>query len=591
MKRCPQCGREYDASMMFCLDDGAELLYGPANGSVSIVDSPATAILSEPGAVSTGFLERESPTRAQVHTTDHTAIFPGTEAEPRESLRSLSERQSLSAHRAAKPIAALAVAAVILIAGFFGYRYFNSSSGGPISSIAVLPFQNRSGDPNSEYLSDGLAESLIYRLSQIADLKVSPTSSVIRYKGKDADVSQIASELGVDAVMTGRLAQIGDNLTISVELVDVRNNKLLWGEQYERKMSELLTTQREIAATITQKLQLKLSGNEPAVTKKYTESNEAYQLYLKGRFFWNKRTGESLKQAVEFFEQAIGKDPAFALAYSGLAESYVLFPNYSVAMSLDSMPKAKTAALRAIELDDSLAEPHVALGIYYSNFAWNLPRAEKEFRRAIELDPNYATAHQQFAIECLSVMGRFDEAVSEGKRAEELDPLSPIIGADLGNVLMRARRFDESIAQLDRVLKSDPSFWVAYWYLGMAHEGKGQSAEAASAYRKGLALNDNPWLKALLIQSVARLGERQEAERLLVELEAEAERRYVSKASLAIARAALGEKDKAFSLLNEELAERSSRPQVLSVNPIWDDLRADPRFADVVRRVELAKLD
>jgi tetratricopeptide (TPR) repeat protein len=255
------------------------------------------------------------------------------------------------------------------------------------------------------------------------------------------------------------------------------------------------------------------------------------------------------------------------------------------------MPKAKAAALRAIELDESLAEAHVALGMYYSDFAWNQQASEREFRRAIELNPNYASAHQQFGIQCLSTMGRFDEAIEEGRRAEQLDPVSPIIGADLGNSFIRARRFDDAIAQLNRVLTLDPNFWVAHWYLGMALVGKGQYAEAIAAYEKALSFNDNPWVKALLAQSLAKAGRHDEASRLVRELTAVSGRRYVSNASLAIAHAALGEKDKAFALLEEELADRASRPNVLAFLVIWDDLRDDPRFAALVRRVEQSKMD
>lgn len=396
----------------------------------------------------------------------------------------------------------------------------------------------------------------------------------------------------MQAILNGRVTERGDQLTLSLELVDAATENVIWSQQYNRKQSDLVVLQSEIARDVSSKLKSKLSGADAAkVEKKYTENPEAYQLYLKGRYQWNKRTGESLKQAVEYFNQAIEKDPNYALAYSGLAESYVLFPNYSVAAPLDCMPRAKAAALRAIELDDSLAETHVALGIYYSIFAWNLPAAEKEFRRAIELNPNYAPAHQQFGIECLSVMGRFDEAVAEGKRAEELDPLSPIIGADLGLVLVRARRFDEAIAQFNRVLMLDPNFWVTYWYLGQAYHGKGQYAEAVAAYRKGLALNDYPFLKALLIHSLARLGERSEAAKLFGELQSDSARRYVSSSAFAVAYGSLGEKDKAFAYLEKDIADRASRPPLFSVSPYWDDLRDDPRFAELVRRVESSKID
>ena len=273
MKRCPACGREYDNTMMFCLDDGTELLYGPASASGG--DEPATAILHSTAAPG------QAPTRAQINTTNETAILPANTGDMVPKPRGFDKRL----------LAIPLLLAVIVVAGLYGYKYFGSAGGGTINSIAVLPFENRSGNGDTDYLSDGLAESLIYRLSQLPSLKVSPTNSVLRYKGKDTDIAQIAKELEVDAVMSGRLTQRGDDLTISVELTDARTKKLIWAEQYARKMSDLLATQREIAAAVTQKLQLKLSGDDTkGLTKSYTNDNEAYQLYLKGRFFWNKRT-------------------------------------------------------------------------------------------------------------------------------------------------------------------------------------------------------------------------------------------------------------------------------------------------------------
>ncbi len=600
MKRCPECRRDYDDTLSFCLADGTELVYGLSD------DEPATAILSEPGALATGFRGGEDQTRPQINTTDQTAsLHTGAEAEPQRNLGDLTERHRFwhrkrasvagtpqpSAHRAAKPLMIAGIVLVLLIGGYFGYRYLGSS-GKQIESIAVMPFVNESGNAEAEYLSDGMTETLIKSLSNLPNLNVKARSSVFRYKGKDTDAKSIGTELNVQAVLNGRVAQRGEQLTLNLELIDAQTENVIWTESYNRKQSDLVSLQGEIAKDVSSKLKAKLSGvDEARMTKSATSDPEAFQLYLKGRYQWNKRTGESLKQAVEYFNQAIEKDPNYALAYSGLAESYTLFGTYNIAPPLDTMPKAKAAALRAIELDDSLAETRVALGIYYSNFAWNQLAAEKEFRRAIELNPNYATAHQQFAGECLSAMGRFDEAVAEAKRAEELDPLSPIIGADLGLVLVRARRYDESIAQLNRVLALDQNFWVTYWFLGIAYHGKGQYAEAVAACRKAMALSDNPWLKALLIHSLARTGERQEAVRLLNELQAESARHYVSSSALAIAYGSLGEKDKAFAFLEKDVAERASRPQVFSINPIWDDLRDDPRFAELVRRVEAAKMD
>lgn len=572
--------------MSFCLDDGSELLYGPASEGPASAggqfgDEPQTAILHSTAAPS------EGPTRAQIHTTEQTASPPsGAEAEPQRSLGELSEKHSFSANRAAQPLIAVAIAVAVLICGFFGYRYFSASGSGPINSIAVLPFQNRSGDPNSEYLSDGLAESLIYRLSQLPDLKVSPTSSVIQYKGKDTKVATIASELGVDAVMTGRLAQIGDNLTISVELVDVRNNKLLWGEQYERKMSELLATQREIAATITQKLQLKLSGEETGLTKKYTNNNDAYQLYLKGRFSWNKRNAESLKQAVEFYKQAIEKDLGFALAYSGLAETYVISQNYAAGTPKETMPQAKAAALRALELDDSLAEAHAALGRYLNDYEFDFAGGEKELRRAIELNPKYATGHLWLG-NILMFQKRFDEALVELKLAKDADPLSLIASAEIANGLTAARRYDEAIAQVNETLKLDPNFFAARLYLGRAYLYKGMPEEAIAEFRKATAPGDRRRIMGLLASALIRSGQRAEAMEILDQVKAEAATGEVRPYAMTQIYAALGNKEEALVWMERTVAERWQNAYSFAYLPDFDELRSDPRFKAILRKTNL----
>jgi TolB-like protein len=299
--------------MSFCLDDGSELLFGPAS-----MDEPATAILSEPGAVSGGQFGSEAATRAQINSTNETAILPS-------GVDYVSRAKGFDKRLLLAPLAL----AIIVLGGFFGYRYLKPAGTGQINSIAVLPFQNKNSDADTEYLSDGLADSLIFRLSQLPNLKVSPTSSVIRYKGKDTDISQIAKELEVDAVMSGRLSQRGDNLTINVELIDTRTKKLLWVEQYDRKMTDLLATQREIATAITQKLQLNLAGTDTkGITKKYTDSNEAYQLYLKGRYHLAKRTKDDILKGIDYFQQAIKLDPNFALAYARISDAYMSMPAY-----------------------------------------------------------------------------------------------------------------------------------------------------------------------------------------------------------------------------------------------------------------------
>src|SRR6266498_3205988 len=456
-----------------------------------------------------------------------------------------------------------------------------------IDSIAVLPFQNRSTEADTEYLSDGLAESLIYRLSQLPNLKVSPTSSVFHYKGREIDPVKVGQELGVSAVLSGRMVQRGDNLTISAELVDVRYNRLLWGEQYERKMSELLATQREIAREIVDKLKLKVSGEEKGLAKHYTESNEAYQLYLKGRFYWNKRNADALRKSVEYFNQAIEKDPNFALAYAGLADAYCVFPTYSAASPRESYPQAKAAAKKAMEIDDTLAEPHASLAWVLFLFDWNFAESDREFQRAIQLNPNYPTAHHWYGDANLRVTGRFDEAIAQEKRAQELDPLSLIINADLGTTYIYARRYDKAIEQLRKTIEMDPSFYYARWRLGTAYELKGSLHEAMTEYQNARALNDDPTVLALMGRAYAASGKRDEASRTLDQLKEIAKHRYVPAYAFALLYAGLGEKDQAFQWLERGYQDRAFDMPYLKVDPLIDSLRSDPRFEDLLRRVGL----
>ena len=486
---------------------------------------------------------------------------------------------------------AVAIVVVVLLAAIIGsalyWRGRGSNSAGAINSIAVLPFQNRSSDADSEYLSDGLAESLIYRLSQLPNLKVSPTSAVMRYKGKELDAQKVASDLGVQAVMSGRVNQRGENLSISVELIDAANNKIIWGEQYERKMSDLLVTQREIATAITEKLQMKLSGEATkGITKRYTDSNEAYQLYLKGRFSWNKRRSESLKQAVEFYNQAIEKDPGFALAFAALAETYVLFANYEVASPAESMPQAKAAALRALALDDSLAEAHSALGWYLCQYEYDWKSGEKELRRAIELNPNYATAHQWLS----SVLGqtkRSQDALAEIKRSADLDPLSPIIAVNVGFQLFLDRQFDESIAAFRQTLALHPDFAVAQEGLCASYNSKRDFQQALQACKKAFELSKSTYDKGYLSLVLGRAGHNEEAKKLLQELKADLGQRYVPKTALAFAHLGLNEKEEALRMLEQDVLEHGYWVGSLAVEPEFDELRSDPRFKALIKRTNL----
>jgi serine/threonine protein kinase/Tfp pilus assembly protein PilF len=457
-----------------------------------------------------------------------------------------------------------------------------------IDSVAVLPFVNQNSDPNMEYLSDGLTESTINSLAQLPNMRVIARSSVFRYKGREIDPVQVARELGVRAVFTGRIAQRGDDLIISVELVDTGQNKQLWGETYDRKVSDLLVVQRDIAREISANLRTRLTPPEESlVTKRYTENPEAYQLYLKGRFYWNKRTGEAFKRAIEYFNGAIEQDPSYALAYAGLADTYILLSRYSAGTPEESYPKAKAAAQRALAIDETLAEAHNSLAGVLLDYDWNLAESDKEYRRAIELNPNYATARHWYANGPLLVTERYDEAIAEMKRAVELDPLSLIINSDLGSIYLDARQYDRAVEQLRKTIDMDRGFYPAHYWLGEAYVMKGSYADAIAEYQKARELNDDPLVLGLLGHAYAVSGRRDEALRMLDELNKLAQERYVSSYTFALVYAGLNDRDQAFQWLEKSYRDRSSEIAYFKVDPLLDPLRPDPRFADLVRRVGL----
>ncbi|MEO7539640.1 MAG: tetratricopeptide repeat protein, partial [Pyrinomonadaceae bacterium] len=496
MKKCPQCNREYDNSMSFCLDDGSELLYGPAFG-----DEPATAILSEPEAggalagaspsgvqAATGFPDDE-PTQLQIHTTDQTAVFPReTEARPQESLGGLSERQSFSSHKVTKPLVTAAIAALVLIGGFFGYRYFAPTK--QIVSIAVMPFVNESGNADVEYLSDGMTETLISSLSQIPNLTVKARSSVFRYKSKETDAQTIGKELKVQAILNGRVVQRGQDLILYVELVDAATENSLWKQSYNKTMTNLVALQNDIARDVADKLKVKLSrADEQKLAKKYTENAEAYKLYLRGRYHLLKLTPSEIQTGISYYQQAIEIDSNYALAYAGLSEAY---RTYAVAADLEPtefLPKAKAAANKAIEIDDSLAEAHTVLGVAVFWGDWNWKEAENQYKRALELNPNNADAHMYYA-HLLSIMGRHTEALAEVKLARELEPLDLRINTLEAQFLIHARQPDEALARLQETFKLDPDYWLAHSFAASAYIEKGMYAEAVAEARRARNLFD-----------------------------------------------------------------------------------------------------
>ncbi len=492
--------------------------------------------------------------------------------------------KGISRHQRAVVAALLLVAA---IASVSWYYFHSQNSKVAIHSIAVLPFTNVSKDAEVEYLSDGISESLINGLSQMPDVKVIARSSAFAYKGKETDLKEVAKALGVEAILTGRVTQRGENLSISVELVNASDKTQMWGEQYDRKMSDLLAIQRDIAREIVEKLKLKVSAEAKGPGKHYTESNEAYQLYLKGRFYWNKRTVEALNKSIEYFDQAIQKDPSFALAYAGLADSYVVPANRLPPRV--AMPKAKAAAIRALELDETLAESHASLGRVLAAYDWDWTSAEREYKRAIELNPRYAIAHQWYG-GCLAVMGHSNEAIAERKRALELEPLSSIINFELGAAFYYVHDYDNAIEQFQKTLELDPNFPPVYQVLPAAYEQKGMYSEAIAQFKKAPSQKGgSEWSlsKAGLGHVYAVTGKKSEARTVLDELTQASEQEYVPATSMALIYAGLGDKDQAFAWLDKAYEQRAFQLQWIKIEPRWDNLRSDPRFQDLLRRIGL----
>ena len=561
MKRCPECRRDYyDETLLYCLDDGAALLEGPASGNES-----ATAIL--PDAHTTG--------EAQTRTFDTGKAIP---------IRA-SKRNSIIA-------GGLGILLVTAL-GIGSYLYYVRDQG-EISSIAVLPFVNESGNPEIEYLSDGMTDTLINNLSRIPKLSVKARSSVFRYKGKDVEPQKVAADLNVQAVVNGRVMQRGDNLTLNLEMVDARSGDQIWGEQYVRKTGDLVMLQSDIARDVSNKLRQKLSGADTErISKRGTENTEAYQQYLKGRFHWNKRTIEDINKSIEHFQRAIEIDPSYARAYAGLADSYAVIPSYTNNRSKEAFPKARTAAMKALEIDNSLAEAHATLGGVLHEFDWKFEEAEKEFKRAIELDPNYATAHHWYA-EYLLTMNRDDEALAEIKRAHECDPLSLIINSILGLIHGLNGNFVESEAQLKRTVEMDPNFGRAHLFLAGLYEQQGRFEEAISEYEKHAATNGMPAeniakLSASVRQAYKTGGPKGYWQALLdfakkgAEIDPESGPPLFALAGL---HAQAGDKDRAFEYLERSFEQREV--DILRLNdPMLAPIRSDPRFKGLVRRIGL----
>lgn len=556
MKRCPACQRDYyDETLLYCLDDGARLLEGPS------VDEPATAIFQSSDAA------REGATRAQIPATERSGVANEAKA------KGFDKRLVLA------PLAL----AIIIIGGYFGYRYLSPSTEKQIESIAVMPFVNESGNAEVEYLSDGMTETLISSLSQLPNLNVKPRSTVFRYKGKETNSQTIGKELNVQAVLNGRVVQRGQDLSLFVELVDVALDRVVWSQQYNRKQTEIVALQSDIARDVSSRVKTKLTGADQAkVTKIYTQNPEAYQLYLKGNFYRTKYNEEGYKKGIEYYQKAIDIDPNYALAYQGIAAAYDFANDFYLAPK-DSIPKAKAAVLKALELDDTLAEAHYQLGKILFWYEWDWAGTERETKRANGIDPAFPAYYPLY----LAGMGRLDEAIKEQELRQQQTPLDLNVSLDLAGIYLFAGRYDEAIEQSRKALELDPNFWWAYQTLGLAYEQKKQYREAIAALERARAGDANPSSLGYLGYVYGAAGRKADAQKVLGELMELSKQRHVSPYNIAIVHAGLGDKDQAFEWLNRTCDSRSFNMTLIKVEPVLDDLRPDPRFKELLRRVKL----
>jgi len=482
----------------------------------------------------------------------------------------------------------LALAACVVLVGlaFIVYSLWPKQPAppAPIKSIAVLPFKPLVAESRDELLEMGMADTLITRLSNIRQVIVRPMSAVRKYTELEQDAVAVGREQRVDAILEGRIQRSGDKVRVTVRLVKVADEEVLWAGQFDEKFTDIFAVQDSISERVAAALALKLTGEEQKrLTKRYTDNTVAYQLYLKGRYNWNKTTEEGLKKAIDFFNQAIEKDPSYALAYAGLADAYTSLDWYGVLSTKEANPRAKAAAIKALEIDETLAEAHASLAAV-RQYEWDWAGAEREYQRAIGLNPNYAVAHQWYGV-YLAYMGRMDEGIAEMTRAQELDPLSLAINAQLGFLFYLARRYDQAIEQCQRTLEMEPGYEEARIYLAWIYVQKGMYEEAIAQYQK--LKGDIPDVLAMLGAAYAVSGQRGKARDVLAELKEISQRRYVPPVFVAAIYTGLGDKDQAFAWLEKAYEDRDESFVGLKVLPLFDPLRSDQRFADLLRRMGL----
>jgi TolB-like protein/Flp pilus assembly protein TadD len=482
--------------------------------------------------------------------------------------------------------ALLLVIAMLIVGRFPFYR----ETGELISqkSVAVLPFENLSRDPDNAYFAEGIKEEVLARLSKVEDLKVISIRSTPQSKSSLTDLSQIAQKLGVGTFLEGSVQRSADEVRVTVQLVRAETDAHLWADVYDRKLTDIFAVETEIAKAVADTLQAKLTGSEErAISVKPTGSLEAYEFYLRGRYYWNRRTAGGFKKALEQFEQAVEKDPTYGLAYAGLADCYALLEQYVGTPSSETLPKARAAALRALQIDDSLGEAHTSLG-YVNGLSWQFREAEKEFKRGIALNPNYPTAHHWYGLPYLAMLGRLEEAMAEIKRAQRLDPLSPIISANAGNLYVLEGNLNTAIEEFKKVIELDPNFPIAHDFLGCAYLKQGREQEAMAELQKGVELSRRASQElGFLGYGYGAIGKRAEATTLLKELEERYARKESPAMFLAAVYAGLGEKDQAFAWLERDFQARTGLLIFITTLPDYDALRDDPRYIDLLRRIGL----
>ena len=483
--------------------------------------------------------------------------------------------------------AMIAAAILILAFSFLAFRSKRpTEADATINSLAVLPFVN--SDPAGEYLSDGITESLIDSLSKVPNLKVKSSSTVFHYKGKVENPTQIGRELGVHALLSGTVVQTGEDLSVSVELIDVRDDSHIWGERYGRKVSEIVALPQQISRDVSQRLRARPDDMDHAqLTRNYSPDSEAYRLYLQGRYNWNKRTVEGLKNGIDYFGKAIMRDQDYALAYAGLADCYLLLNVYNVTSADDSFPKAEAASRKALSINESLSEAHTSLAFVTYRYHWKWPEAEEQFKKAIALNPNYATAHQWYG-SFLAASGRLNEGVFEAKTAHELEPFSLTIYGDYIRSLYYAGRLDEAQREASKLVEMDPNFARAHYELGLVLEDEGKLDEAIAEFRLGLKyMPDNVTAITALGHALARAGKKAEAEKLIVRLREISKQTYVSPFQTAVIYAGLDERELALAWLEQSRQERFNWLPFIKVDPVLKNLRSEPRFIELARSLGL----